>query len=515
MRSVACAFCGGTLEVTPESLRRHVLVCVHCDAIQRLKDDGTVAVGDVPKPRPTPPEVRIVERRGEVRIEVPRLRSSTSINKPDLIFGAILTSPVALALLLNGYDALLALLAWGGFGLVAAYLRAYSRKRLPPTVVRGGRIWSSSGYYRPFSVSEIRQIYSTRTTLQLPDPKVPLYETFNVWALLDDGRRVHVAGPVDAPETALWLEEWLENRLGIAQLPVEGEGVGGASTPAPADPAAEPRTSSCDTCGADLPIGADEEKKGWVRCEFCEGLTLLYPPDSAHPILGLGRPAAPRRYEITRPPAETTVRPIGLPPGLLGRVVVATTLVPLCGGLVVALLIAAFSVMEGELGLTLVFETLALMPLVLGLAAWYVLAWVLRKPTIRIGPRCAEEVVRPLPVPYWRGLRRLPRDGIEQIRVRAYSGRSRRGLASRATEQVARSSHLRSDEFGRRILEPETTQLARVEIVPVEGPPMVIADAIEHPTEAFEIERAIRRALRLAPAEPDHEGVFARAPSRP
>jgi len=55
------------------------------------------------------------------------------------------------------------------------------------------------------------------------DPEVERLLAFDLMALAPDGRRFRLLGPFAERDEALYLERWLERRLGIEERHVGGE----------------------------------------------------------------------------------------------------------------------------------------------------------------------------------------------------------------------------------------------------------------------------------------------------
>jgi hypothetical protein len=78
------------------------------------------------------------------------------------------------------------------------------------------------------AVGDLAQLY---TEEQVTESKGGPTRTYHLGAVLRDGGRVRLVANLEQPEQALWLEQRLEEHLGIADVPVLGEYAGAREVP--------------------------------------------------------------------------------------------------------------------------------------------------------------------------------------------------------------------------------------------------------------------------------------------
>jgi hypothetical protein len=85
------------------------------------------------------------------------------------------------------------------------------------TIRHGPLPWAGN---RHMERAELKQLFSSSRVIQGKNSSTTVYE---LNALTSDGRRVKLLGSLDDPGQALYLEQSLEKRLGIQDVPVVGE----------------------------------------------------------------------------------------------------------------------------------------------------------------------------------------------------------------------------------------------------------------------------------------------------
>jgi DNA-directed RNA polymerase subunit RPC12/RpoP len=338
--TIHCTMCGANVVPKDLEIRREIAVCSHCSTLLRITRSGTEAYRDALQTVATPAGVQVRRPKpGSLSITAPRTEHALAINRPELVQGTWIG--VAISLGITAAAGLLSIplvLLFGRdlIGIIAVSLvlifiptlfisvcasiviLAVAHKTLPPLWMENGVIHPSviavAGPSTPgkhaIETKAIRQLYSTATKV-VTGSTTQNYENYMVYALMQDERRIALIGPLDRPETALYIEELFETDLGILDLPVYGDekipAAEGRSAPV-SPQAAEGKGLRCDGCGAELTAGPDDQRRGYVTCRYCGGLTLLYEPGSTKPILGI--PSADRidsQYAVATVAGETTV----------------------------------------------------------------------------------------------------------------------------------------------------------------------------------------------------------------
>ena len=180
---------------------------------------------------------------------------------------------------------------------------------LPVVQVKAGEIHPASSVNGSVvAVPDIRQIYAAVTTITERSRQAADY--CYVYVLTQDEKRRPLIGPIRNKEDALAIEELLEVELGLFQLPVYGD----TDLPTTAPVAPEPTAVSsnedliCMSCAASLMVTNQVQQQGYVVCDYCQGLTLLYRPDKK-PVLGLPAINSPSfHYKVEKENGRLFVR---------------------------------------------------------------------------------------------------------------------------------------------------------------------------------------------------------------
>jgi len=309
--TIHCTMCGANVVADDLEIRREIAVCSHCSTVLRITNKGTEAYREALQSSAVPEGV-VVQRLkpGSLSIAARRTTKALAINRPELVQGtliglaisggitaaaAVLSVPL---ILIFGKDliafiigSLLLILIPGSFIAVFASILvlSFTHKTLPPLRMDEGTVYPSMVGMKPFSAAAIRQMYSTATKVMVGSAERNFF-SYMVCALMQDDQRIALIGPLNSPETALYIEETLEADLGILDLPVYGDEKLPAreDRPLPVSPKETPLTGlHCDGCGAELTAGPEDKRRGYTVCRYCGGLTLLYEPGSSKPILGI------------------------------------------------------------------------------------------------------------------------------------------------------------------------------------------------------------------------------------
>jgi hypothetical protein len=330
--TIHCSMCGANIEPDDPAIRSGVVTCSHCSTVQRITEDGTRKTGGVAAEAAAPEGVQIVRGgRGGLTITARRTQQGVVLNPPEIKRGALIGLGIGIAVTAAGALVsvpLVIIFGWAMLGiilpalllqflpvaffggLIAIFVLAARQKNLPPLDLRGKTLFPKEYGSKPVAADAVRQIYSTCTRVVTRNPN----ENFNqymVFALTNAGERVFLIGPLASAESALYIEERIEEELGIFELPVygdpdlprrEGESL-------PVSPREAPLGGAgCDSCGAEITITPEGRKRGFSVCRHCGSLRLLYEPGSEKPILGIpdagGRDS---QYAVTVKSGETII----------------------------------------------------------------------------------------------------------------------------------------------------------------------------------------------------------------
>ena len=307
-----CTMCAASLVADDLAIRRGMATCQYCGTLLRITPKGTEAYQDEIEQRPLPPGFTVTHTPPDlVSITVPRSKSAgIVINKPEITKG--LKIGIGITVAVSGFILLfgifLALIFSPEFGLgfipiscttfflliipavlVSILVVSAMQKTLPTLTIQGNIIHPAVMGSAKLQKKEIKQIYAAVT--QLNTGQGQSLTTTMVYALTENGKRVPLLGPVGEAETGLQLEELIEVELGIFNLPVYGDAdlprqtdVAQLDSPSVPQPMA---ALVCDYCGAGLQETPEARKRGFLVCEHCTGLTLLYEPGGERPVLGL------------------------------------------------------------------------------------------------------------------------------------------------------------------------------------------------------------------------------------
>ncbi len=304
-----CNVCAASLEADDLAIRRGITMCQYCSTVLRITDKGTETFQDEIEHRPLHSDIKVKRKSaGEMIIGV-RNFSGVVINKREMNQGCLLGIGVTVLLLLVVMliEAFLgfSLSAAGGFGVLPVMPGTFVTilvtsvvvcvgilgARKPAIILKKDVVIPTTGSPK-IPRENIKQIYATATTYnaKVSDSSARPVTTGNVYALTHDGKRVFLSGLMPDVEAALQVEELIEVELGMFNLPVYGD----VSLPKQIELDNSHLLRSvnvedslvCEYCGIGIDVTPEEQKKGYVVCECCMGLALLYAPNK-EPILGL------------------------------------------------------------------------------------------------------------------------------------------------------------------------------------------------------------------------------------
>lgn len=299
---LSCSMCGGGVEVDGASLRQGFARCASCTTVHHVGPDGLVVHDGPLQPRDAPPGVRLERTADGAFLSVRGPPNTAQMRPLDLPAVAVL------ALGAGVFGAVRWRLETGAFLAIFTFLGALMalspfRRKLTPIVVRGTTVQAEYEFRQPVERDAIQQLYVTESSTT---DRGRVWQVVSLYALMRDGRRAMVAGPMASVAAALFVEEVIEGELGLLDRAVYGQraapsaadvagagaapaGAGSAvpasgSVAAPGPAAVIP--SRCVSCGAPHD-GEALQARGWAVCAFCRGVSLAWPPGQG-PALGAG-----------------------------------------------------------------------------------------------------------------------------------------------------------------------------------------------------------------------------------
>lgn len=328
-----CSMCNGHIEPDDLAIRRRIVTCPYCATINRIVPTGTEKITE-PIPEQFVPETVKIERPvpGDLLVHVDKTEISSTLNAVEkttiymglinnslkwlfvfLIVGGLVAESIKFLLKSDpaaqaNLSAIWSVVFYSGSLILAGMALAFVIQKLkrlstlPPLRLEGGYVYPASAAAEPIKLTHIRQIFATFTKIEPAKPRDEhdvvlepiIYST--VFALTQTNERISLIGPLNREEVALYIEEFLESELGLFNFPVLGEH--GDEAPPYTKGKTIPTQNytysfPCFSCDAILQRTEEKDKRGYVVCEYCLSLTLLYKPDSPLPVLGLPDVFAP------------------------------------------------------------------------------------------------------------------------------------------------------------------------------------------------------------------------------
>lgn len=330
---ITCAMCGGQVEPDDLALRRELVICPYCSTLNRITQIGTKKSAESIQDRQIPEEVKI-ERNGKGQSLFYVKGQRYFPPKTVLMWFSLICVVMGICLVVylfpNGIQSLDTLPPLDAIGFIftlacvfgvpplfIAFLFGLSilgqlKSHMPPVKLEGDILFPSDnvaywGKIFPTPVKEIRQIYTVARrnpnhsinfdkSTQLSRNSNFYRDSFSVYALTLDGKRIPLIDHIFDEEIALYIEELLEVETGIFNLPVYGDPnlPRDIKTKTPSESLKKPElvNLNCKSCGAPLSFHYDTPQKGYLVCQYCHVLTLLYTPENK-PVLGLSELNSP------------------------------------------------------------------------------------------------------------------------------------------------------------------------------------------------------------------------------
>lgn len=286
--TVTCTNCSAAVTVDAAVLRGHATICDYCGTLLHVTEQGMRESEYVAQfQQRQPPEGVIVQRGGGMlSVEAPVSAGKNSYSFGFIPLPRLIAIGVA-AFFLNCMFffilpfvpcGVIFVVALGGlYLLLARKPRVYIQNEVLHAEITPGWI------VRKIPVDEVQQLY-------IATNKMLDWTYRHLYALHRDGQRTYLYGPLVSDEVAFFMEELLEIEMGLFNLPVVGESSADLESVSGAPSAL--KTHTCANCAGDLEETAAARRQGFITCRFCSTVTLLYPPNSRKPLLGLPDPAS-------------------------------------------------------------------------------------------------------------------------------------------------------------------------------------------------------------------------------
>ncbi len=281
----ACPNCGGTAEIKNEAIREGLATCTYCHA------HIVVASSEHPL------QLKIEAEKAKLKIRRKGDTLSITGRRPfgggqrldlrECVIGSVPGIYVCGTVFLSSGNPLAALIA--GFvvfllvGVVASFFRFYS----PPLILTPFQLESGLLGANDYLRDEIRQLYAVSTILDGDRPGSVSTVHHNICVLARDGRREIIFGPARTIEIALAIEQVLEDELGLYNLRVKGdERTETVDSDRPRQTLKLGDTMVCQVCAAESKPSAEDWKRGFLNCDYCDHLSALYEEGGARVVLG-------------------------------------------------------------------------------------------------------------------------------------------------------------------------------------------------------------------------------------
>lgn len=287
-----CTNCSAPLRVDNADVRAQKTTCQFCGTLLHITDKGSEEYqGDLIKR--DPPEGVTVKREGgalsvmtkltSINSENTQIRSSMKPRTFYIVLGISLSIGAVVFYVARHTDGAFVMALVATLAALVAQMMLFTKSN-PALILKDGILKtevSRNQHHLETAVRDIKQLYIATKKFG------NLGHTHDLYALLNDGKRIWLYGSFSNPDIALYIEELMEIEMGMFNLPVFGD--------APADQHAESIPQAkiittldpCANCGADLNPADDDHKRGFTTCNYCNTVTLMYAPGAEKPLLGL------------------------------------------------------------------------------------------------------------------------------------------------------------------------------------------------------------------------------------
>ena len=294
-----CTQCSAPLRVDDADVRANMTTCQFCGTLLHLTEKGSEEYQDELVKR-QPPEGVVLKRgeEGEFQVatklsgfgENTQIRSSVG---PKAFIGVLIVMAIvgiATFYFARNTEAPFVFALFAVIGTFAIGMFATTTDK-PALTLKDGALKSQVAMnwdHKETQVTDIKQLYTASKNF---GDKGSIHD---LYALLDNGKRVRLYGSFNNAEVALYIEEILEVELGLFNLPVFGDAPADEHAENMPQAAIEIELDPCANCGADLNPSNDDHRRGFTTCKFCSTVTLMYAPGAEKPLLGLLEPDDPK-----------------------------------------------------------------------------------------------------------------------------------------------------------------------------------------------------------------------------
>lgn len=321
-----CTICGANIIADDLAVRHELATCSHCSTVLRITQKGMKEYKASILAREEPSGIR-VKRGGPGKLSISALRTQSAaavINYRELVKGTKIGVAVAAGIgVVSAVISLLLTIFLPSASIdlpnpislffcivlpaviISIFVVGMMHKSLPPLRLEGDLIHPSVLGTGQVATKNVQQIYTAVTNVLTGSGDKSVVSCM-VYALTQDGDRFPLIGPLDSQEAALYIEEILEVEIGIFNLPVYGDVdlPGQEGHVLPESPEMTPiKGLQCQSCAAELSETPEARRRGFLVCDYCEVVMLLYEPDTSKPILGVPDPNSPTfQYRIEATP---------------------------------------------------------------------------------------------------------------------------------------------------------------------------------------------------------------------
>ena len=281
-----CSNCAGSVTANDEAIRRGVVLCDYCHTALRINETGRETYKkQLLKHRP-PHDIEIKRSRNAIKICIPMQIQGTRI---PVLFGGRFIFVLVVTLLIGLFSwTVLELRGQLLFGPMVIFFLAAGPmlSTTKPYILLKDNLLQIPVPLSPRSINtpiaDIKQLYVTVNRLS---DQVGNRTQYNLFALKKDGSRTRLYGDFESLNAALYVEEWLEIKLNIFDLPVYGDTKTTIKEVAASQSQSDDPTI-CYACTAPLKFSTAVREQGYITCAYCHTITLLYTKDSHKLILG-------------------------------------------------------------------------------------------------------------------------------------------------------------------------------------------------------------------------------------
>lgn len=309
-----CTNCSAALRVDDADVRAQHTTCQFCGTLLHLTDKGTEEYKEELVKRQPPEGVTVIHADGALSVAAKlsmmgsdntQVRSSVKPRTFYIILGISLVIGAIVFYLVRNIEGAIVMAFFATLAALIAQLMLFTKSN-PALILKDGIVKtevSMNASHIETAVHDIQQLY-------IATKKFGNYgSTHDLYALLNDGKRIRLYGSFDNPEIALYIEEIMEIEMGLFNLPVFGDAPAIEQAEAIPKATASSALDPCANCSAELNVSDDDRRRGFTTCQYCSTVTLLYAPNSEKPMLGLPDTNDPKlQFSIEDEAGNLTIR---------------------------------------------------------------------------------------------------------------------------------------------------------------------------------------------------------------